>query len=163
MVWVYCAERPQNRAVIKNKKKAAGATCVSYLFKVNRTPLGMCLSKQKLSRLHNLDGQKVRWLSCAVVWLWPIVNSLISKTITCTAEKHQWWDFGTRAVLCFIFRDFFFFHRDDFNIKVLQAFVELHEFADLNLVQALRWVGSPHATFQLVYNFERHLKGVSVL
>lgn len=29
-------------------------------------------------------------------------------------------------------------HRDDFNIKVLQAFVELHEFADLNLVQALR-------------------------
>lgn len=32
----------------------------------------------------------------------------------------------------------FFFHRDEFNIKVLQAFVELHEFADLNLVQALR-------------------------
>lgn len=31
-----------------------------------------------------------------------------------------------------------FLHRDDFNIKVLQAFVELHEFADLNLVQALR-------------------------
>lgn len=30
------------------------------------------------------------------------------------------------------------FARDDFNIKVLQAFVELHEFADLNLVQALR-------------------------
>lgn len=30
---------------------------------------------------------------------------------------------------------------DDFNIKVLQAFVELHEFADLNLVQALRWAG----------------------
>ncbi|XP_015684759.1 cytohesin-3-like [Protobothrops mucrosquamatus] len=28
--------------------------------------------------------------------------------------------------------------RDDFNIKVLQAFVELHEFVDLNLVQALR-------------------------
>lgn len=30
------------------------------------------------------------------------------------------------------------FSRDEFNIKVLQAFVELHEFADLNLVQALR-------------------------
>lgn len=29
--------------------------------------------------------------------------------------------------------------RDEFNLKVLQAFVELHEFADLNLVQALRW------------------------
>lgn len=28
--------------------------------------------------------------------------------------------------------------RDEFNLKVLQAFVELHEFADLNLVQALR-------------------------
>uniref|UniRef100_A0A4W5MH34 Cytohesin 3 n=2 Tax=Hucho hucho TaxID=62062 RepID=A0A4W5MH34_9TELE len=28
--------------------------------------------------------------------------------------------------------------RDDFNLKVLQAFVDLHEFADLNLVQALR-------------------------
>lgn len=39
-----------------------------------------------------------------------------------------------------IFSIFYFFHtRDDFNIKVLQAFVELHEFADLNLVQALRW------------------------
>lgn len=36
----------------------------------------------------------------------------------------------------------FVFHRDEFNIKVLQAFVELHEFADLNLVQALRWVNS---------------------
>lgn len=33
----------------------------------------------------------------------------------------------------------FFSLRDDFNISVLQAFVELHEFADLNLVQALRW------------------------
>lgn len=32
-----------------------------------------------------------------------------------------------------------FSRRDEFNIKVLQAFVELHEFADLNLVQALRW------------------------
>ncbi|XP_054831801.1 cytohesin-1 isoform X5 [Eublepharis macularius] len=28
--------------------------------------------------------------------------------------------------------------RDDFNIQVLHAFVELHEFTDLNLVQALR-------------------------
>lgn len=33
---------------------------------------------------------------------------------------------------------YFYPTRDDFNIKVLQAFVELHEFADLNLVQALR-------------------------
>lgn len=32
----------------------------------------------------------------------------------------------------------FFSCRDDFNIKVLQAFVDLHEFTDLNLVQALR-------------------------
>uniref|UniRef100_A0A673LRX3 Cytohesin-1-like n=1 Tax=Sinocyclocheilus rhinocerous TaxID=307959 RepID=A0A673LRX3_9TELE len=30
------------------------------------------------------------------------------------------------------------FNRDDFNIQVLHAFVELHEFTDLNLVQALR-------------------------
>uniref|UniRef100_A0A8C7LJ68 Cytohesin-2 n=1 Tax=Oncorhynchus mykiss TaxID=8022 RepID=A0A8C7LJ68_ONCMY len=28
--------------------------------------------------------------------------------------------------------------REDFNLKVLQAFVDLHEFTDLNLVQALR-------------------------
>ena len=28
--------------------------------------------------------------------------------------------------------------RDDFNIEVLHAFLELHEFSDLNLVQALR-------------------------
>lgn len=28
--------------------------------------------------------------------------------------------------------------RDDFNIQVLHAFLELHEFTDLNLVQALR-------------------------
>lgn len=34
----------------------------------------------------------------------------------------------------------YLFFRDDFNIKVLQAFVDLHEFTDLNLVQALRWV-----------------------
>lgn len=38
----------------------------------------------------------------------------------------------------FSYLPFFFRTRDDFNIKVLQAFVELHEFADLNLVQALR-------------------------
>lgn len=30
------------------------------------------------------------------------------------------------------------FCRDEFNIQVLHAFVELHEFTDLNLVQALR-------------------------
>lgn len=30
------------------------------------------------------------------------------------------------------------FRRDEFNIQVLHAFVELHEFTDLNLVQALR-------------------------
>lgn len=29
-------------------------------------------------------------------------------------------------------------NRDEFNIQVLHAFVELHEFTDLNLVQALR-------------------------
>ncbi|MBN3283809.1 CYH2 protein, partial [Polyodon spathula] len=29
--------------------------------------------------------------------------------------------------------------RDDFNIRVLHAFVDLHEFTDLNLVQALRY------------------------
>lgn len=40
--------------------------------------------------------------------------------------------------LFLIFMYFFFAHRDDFNIKVLLAFVDLHEFADLNLVQALR-------------------------
>lgn len=28
--------------------------------------------------------------------------------------------------------------RDEFNITVLHAFLELHEFSDLNLVQALR-------------------------
>lgn len=32
------------------------------------------------------------------------------------------------------------FDRDEFSIQVLHAFVELHEFTDLNLVQALRWV-----------------------
>jgi hypothetical protein len=32
--------------------------------------------------------------------------------------------------------------RDEFNIQVLHAFVELHEFTDLNLVQALRCVSS---------------------
>lgn len=53
-------------------------------------------------------------------------------------------------VKTFIFRTFvlssskkenlpcFVSHRDEFNIEVLHAFVELHEFTDLNLVQALR-------------------------
>ena len=36
-----------------------------------------------------------------------------------------------------------FRRRDDFNIKVLHAFVELHEFTDLNLVQALRYAVPP--------------------
>lgn len=31
-----------------------------------------------------------------------------------------------------------FCYRDDLNLQVLHAFVELHEFTDLNLVQALR-------------------------
>lgn len=31
-----------------------------------------------------------------------------------------------------------FLDRDEFNIQVLHAFVGLHEFTDLNLVQALR-------------------------
>ncbi|KAA8581368.1 hypothetical protein FQN60_002949 [Etheostoma spectabile] len=31
-----------------------------------------------------------------------------------------------------------FLYKDDFNIEVLHAFLELHEFTDLNLVQALR-------------------------
>ena len=43
-----------------------------------------------------------------------------------------------RIISDFLILSFLFFTRDDFNIKVLQAFVELHEFADLNLVQALR-------------------------
>uniref|UniRef100_A0A6I8NC37 Cytohesin 4 n=1 Tax=Ornithorhynchus anatinus TaxID=9258 RepID=A0A6I8NC37_ORNAN len=30
--------------------------------------------------------------------------------------------------------------RDPLNLQVLQAFVELHQFSNLNLVQALRWV-----------------------
>lgn len=30
------------------------------------------------------------------------------------------------------------YYRNDFNMKVLQAFVNLHEFSDMILVQALR-------------------------
>lgn len=41
-------------------------------------------------------------------------------------------------IMCLCLSHIHPFSRDDFNIKVLQAFVELHEFADLNLVQALR-------------------------
>lgn len=40
--------------------------------------------------------------------------------------------------ICSIIFIYFSPLRDDFNIKVLLAFVDLHEFADLNLVQALR-------------------------
>lgn len=52
------------------------------------------------------------------------------------------------VMFCILNVSCFYFYSDDFNIKVLQAFVELHEFADLNLVQALRWVTFVHATFQ---------------
>lgn len=39
----------------------------------------------------------------------------------------------------FLSTEFFFLvSRDELNIQVLHAFVELHEFTDLNLVQALR-------------------------
>lgn len=37
-----------------------------------------------------------------------------------------------RVSSCFLSR------RDELNIQILHAFVELHEFTDLNLVQALR-------------------------
>lgn len=46
--------------------------------------------------------------------------------------------FLSKELGCNVSALFLFCPRDDFNIKVLQAFVELHEFADLNLVQALR-------------------------
>lgn len=42
-------------------------------------------------------------------------------------------DFCSPPPQCLVFPD-----RDEFNIQVLHAFVELHEFTDLNLVQALR-------------------------
>lgn len=60
---------------------------------------------------------------------------LLSAVVTCMACRDMLSLQGTR---CDVFALFMFFPRDDFNIKVLQAFVELHEFADLNLVQALR-------------------------
>uniref|UniRef100_A0A8D3E633 Cytohesin-2 n=1 Tax=Scophthalmus maximus TaxID=52904 RepID=A0A8D3E633_SCOMX len=42
--------------------------------------------------------------------------------------------------------------RDDFNIKVLQAFVDLHEFTDLNLVQALSfYTNTIHTSSSLLF------------
>lgn len=34
----------------------------------------------------------------------------------------------------------FFAHREEMHLQILKAFVDLHEFSDLNLVQALRFV-----------------------
>ncbi len=34
----------------------------------------------------------------------------------------------------------FCIHREETHLQILQAFVDLHEFSNLNLVQALRWV-----------------------
>ena len=50
----------------------------------------------------------------------------------------------------FFFCDFnvFFFIRNDFNMDVLKAFVNLHEFSDMILVQALRWVIQYHMSSQ---------------
>lgn len=63
---------------------------------------------------------------------------LISPRWSCCSLKKEW--LRDRIILEIrFFSSFFLSTRDDFNIKVLQAFVELHEFADLNLVQALRW------------------------
>ena len=40
--------------------------------------------------------------------------------------------------LCDIY-DIFAFFRNDFNIEVLKTFVNLHEFSDMLIVQALRY------------------------
>lgn len=86
-----------------------------------------------------------------------IDNPFLSQTLLCFCPvyvykfhifhvSHIWfiqtvnvwtWTRNGSAELSLIY--LFFVLRDDFNISVLQAFVELHEFADLNLVQALRW------------------------
>lgn len=60
-----------------------------------------------------------------------IFSEVLSYLLLFEKKNGLWEDYGLRL-------NVLLFTRDDFNIKVLQAFVELHEFADLNLVQALR-------------------------
>lgn len=57
------------------------------------------------------------------------LHSVFCKSVKCISS------FAKKNLSLYIF---FLLHRDDFNIQVLHAFVELHEFTDLNLVQALR-------------------------
>lgn len=48
------------------------------------------------------------------------------------------WEVGTRKFLSEPHPPFCPLPRDPINLQVLQAFVDCHEFANLNLVQALR-------------------------
>lgn len=55
-----------------------------------------------------------------------------------------------------IFNDF----REEFHLQILKAFVDLHEFSDLNLVQALRWVKRNHLLF--FFSHPHHVNWVKV-
>lgn len=53
------------------------------------------------------------------------ITNVLARVCVCVSQIRN---VSSRSVSC----------RDEFNIQVLHAFVELHEFTDLNLVQALR-------------------------
>lgn len=80
---------------------------------------------------HLLMQQTGVWALSPCVWSWEglSVGNLLAG---------GWDDLGFLASESDTCVSFVFLDRDDFNIQVLHAFVGLHEFTDLNLVQALR-------------------------
>lgn len=133
---------------LRAEKHSASASCLNC-FQTSHSAAGMnkgtnmtgMLRKQEF-RLRNAFMEEI-WSPHPVFWVHIVLGYLesslrcfdISWTILSFLKNRNDLEI---ALEIWFHSSFFLSTRDDFNIKVLQAFVELHEFADLNLVQALR-------------------------
>ena len=137
---------------LRAEKHSASASCLNC-FQTSHSAAGMnkgtnmtgMLRKQEF-RLRNAFMEEIR-PPHPVFWV-HVVLSYLESSLRCFGISWTILFFGKKkkrkkndleiALKIWFYSSFFLSTRDDFNIKVLQAFVELHEFADLNLVQALR-------------------------
>lgn len=81
-------------------------------------------------------GNQSEWLSFCIKrkdWIRPPSETSWERGDMWTVDRQMCvcvCECGSDHVWCF---------REDMHLQILKAFVELHEFSDLNLVQALRW------------------------
>lgn len=70
------------------------------------------------------------------IFMIEIIRSVPENSLSSSSVLHI--NMFILNLVCMILNDF----REEFHLQILKAFVDLHEFSDLNLVQALRWVMS---------------------